>query len=382
MKLDILHTIASIDEHYGGPSRSVPALCKTLNDLGLETQILTQQMGCTIGGIDFPVSVSPYTWQIGNNLKLGGYFRRDLQRLVKQYPHLILHDHGLWLPINHHVARIANIFQIPRIVSLRGMLTDWTFQYGSFKKKIIWELFQKQDLKDANFIHVTSVQEAEDIRKLGMQNDLVLIPNGVSIPKKMPNKKRNNQQFTALFLSRIHPKKGVLSLIEAWSKVKPPNWELLIVGIDEDGYEKKLKEEVARLGLIEVIKFLGPVKDSEKWNIYRSANLFVLPSKSENFGIVIAEALAAELPVITTKATPWHELLSVGCGWWIDTSTEALVTTLKIATEMPSEQLEAMGKKGKQLVTNKYSWKKAGYDMLEFYDWIQGRGGRPNTVLT
>jgi glycosyltransferase involved in cell wall biosynthesis len=136
-------------------------------------------------------------------------------------------------------------------------------------------------------------------------------------------------------------------------------------------HEKKLDAE---------IKIIGPQFGEAKLAAYHRASLFVLPTYSENFGIVVAEALACGIPVISTHGTPWQDLETHGCGWWIPTGVEALIETLTQALQLPEEQLIAMGTKGQQLVQNKYSMESVASQMLELYNWILNKGNKPEFV--
>jgi len=137
-----------------------------------------------------------------------------------------------------------------------------------------------------------------------------------------------------------------------------------------------------RQGLVDIFDFTGSVSDQDKWQLYNSADLFVLPSHTENFGIVIAEALATGVPVITTKGTPWAELEAHDCGWWIDIGVDPLVRALTEAMNLPPEERYAMGRRGRQLVELNYSWDTIGKEMLAVYEWVLGGGGAPGCVIT
>ena len=175
-------------------------------------------------------------------------------------------------------------------------------------------------------------------------------------------------------MSRMHPKKGVMELVEAFKRVVSGgveewrSWKVELVytvsGDLEKEYETKVKARVKELGLEDQFIFTGALNDDEKWQAYGRADLFVLPTYSENFGIVVAEALWAGVPVITTKGTPWQELETEKCGWWIDLPSEgsnpsnwlALVEALKTATALPDSERGEMGDRGRKLVEEKYTW--------------------------
>lgn len=159
-------------------------------------------------------------------------------------------------------------------------------------------------------------------------------------------------------------------LLEAWAKVKPEGWILELVGPSEGGHREALEYKVGALGLDGEVKFSGPVDDAAKWRKYTAADLFVLPSHSENFGIVMAEALAAGVPVLTTTSTPWQELEEYDCGWWVKPEKDAIAEALRRATEMESDERTAVGERGRKLVHERYTWQAVGRRMKRVYEWL------------
>ncbi len=268
------------------------------------------------------------------------------------------------------------------------MLEPWSLKAKWLKKRIARFLYQDRDLKKAAALHATAASEAEQFRKLGLKNPIIVSPNGVSLPRegevsksKVEVEQRGERFRRVLFVSRMHAKKGVLELVEAWAKVKPQGWQCELVytlnGDEERAYEARVKARIGELGMpcgTEMRSnsdfiLTGPLNDDAKWTAYARADLFVLPTYSENFGIVVAEALWAGLPVITTKGTPWQELVERRCGWWIDLPPkESLVAALREATSLPRETLREMGERGHRLVEEKYQWPAIGRQMARAYE--------------
>jgi glycosyltransferase involved in cell wall biosynthesis len=293
----------------------------------------------------------------------------------------LTHVHGLWTYLSIAVHKWSRRINKPYIVSPRGMLDPWALKRSAVKKQIARLAFQNRCMARAKCIHATSDMEAKSIRAAGFANPIAVIPNGVEIPVDLVA--RNNDESrtrSALFLSRIHPKKGALNLIEAWNIARPERWELRIVGPDENNHRAELEHAVRRFGLSDSVTFHGAVTGAAKRNFYEAADLFVLPSFSENFGNAIAEALSFGVPVITTRATPWQELETSQCGWWIDTGTGALINTLRDATARPLAQLHAMGLRGRDVVARNYSWDRVARDIAKVYTWVVGGAAAPSTV--
>jgi len=178
-------------------------------------------------------------------------------------------------------------------------------------------------------------------------------------------------------MSRVHPKKNLLGLVEAWQEVcRSPsrnNWVLQIAGPDELGHTREVKELVAALGLEARVQFLGVVDERSKDVILAAADLFVLPSFSENFGVVVAEAMAHGLPVVATHGTPWSQLVDLGCGWWIEPTPKAIARALGEAIDLSAATRQAMGLRARQYARDAFSWDEIGQATAHLYDWILGR---------
>jgi glycosyltransferase involved in cell wall biosynthesis len=179
----------------------------------------------------------------------------------------------------------------------------------------------------------------------------------------------------------VHPKKGVDHLLRAWRNVQEQygDWELHIVGPDEDGYGHRMQSLSQQLGA-ERVHFAGPLYGDEKAEMYRTAELFVLPTKSENFGNVVAEALAQGVPVIVSKEAPWEALALHGCGWWHDVGEEPLTGVFRIALALSPETLREMGARGRAWMERELSWSRVGEMMHLTYQWVLGGGAVPDWV--
>ncbi|OAI57209.1 hypothetical protein AYO47_08255 [Planctomyces sp. SCGC AG-212-M04] len=386
--LRVIQTIASTREDHGGTSRSVPRLCDALADQCVDVHLIAGTPADPAIGSGLPrdpsrahtVPESAWIRQMG----VTRGFRRYLDRLSEHAGSILLHDHGVWLPTNHAVARYAFKRSLRRIVSPRGMLSAWSLQHGSWKKRVAWTVYQWKDLQTADAFHATAAEEAEDLRSLGLKQPIAVIPNGVSFPPSSIGQRTRNADGlrTALFLSRVHPKKNLPNLLRAWKNAEVGNgWRLVIAGPDENRHVSELRRLASELRLDEQVEFRGPADDVEKWKLYRDADLFVLPSFSENFGLVIAEALASGLPVITTTGTPWKAIADEGFGWHVDPSVESLTHTLREATSLSVELLEERGLSGRRWIGERYSWTDVGRRMSQFYQWLTGRGERPDFVV-
>jgi glycosyltransferase involved in cell wall biosynthesis len=375
----ISHVIKSIDLETGGPARSTTHLVNELNNVNPELQITLNTFWSSNPIIENFENDNSINFFDSRN----SFCSRDLRHDLINSKYALLHGQGIWeLPV-HQMSTLARRLGTPYVISTRGMLEPWSLSQKRVKKAVAMFLFQRKDLQLADCIHATANTEAENLRRLGFTNPIAIIPNGINLfdfpdYDKLPRRKRK-----LLFLSRIHEKKGLELLIGAWKSLDTKytvNWEIEIVGGGSDEYIRTLKELIMSLGLDSSVIVSKPVYGIEKTRKYQSSDLFVLPSHSENFGIVIAEALACKVPVITTKGAPWSELNKLGCGDWIDIGMEPLKESLKRMLLKTDEELFKMGTIGRNLVIEKYSMNTAAVRMNKMYHWILNKGDRPEYV--
>ncbi len=367
----IVQTIAGTRVDHGGTSRSVPALCDSLVAMGIDNHLLTARPADPSIRCNYPKELSRVhvveESAIWRQFRIGKKFCGQLDRLIIDPENTIVHDHAVWLASNHAVAQYCRARKIRRIISPRGMLGRWALDHGRWKKRLAWNLYQRSDLSSAAGFHATSQQEADEIRALGFQQPIAVVPNGVDFPDRLPDR-RYRTGHQALFLSRIHPKKGLLNLVRAWKRASvPEGWRLVIAGPDENGHQREVQALVSELGLSEQIEFPGAIDDKDKWQMYVDSDLFVLPSFNENFGIVIAEAMAAGIPVITTQGTPWSCLQSSQMGWWVEASIDNIQTAITQATTISDEARASMGVSAKRYVHQNFDWNATAQRLVEFY---------------
>lgn len=292
----------------------------------------------------------------------------------------LIHNHSLWMMPNVYPGRVARKHGIPLVVSPRGTLSEWAMQSGSMVKCAFWPLLQRPALRATACFHATAASECEDIRRMGFRKPVAIIPNGIDIPDLPP--KVSGDSRTLLFLGRIHPVKGLDLLLSAWGAVQArfPDWRLRIVGPDNRGYLPTMQRLVADLSL-ERVEFAGALLGREKWVAYHQADCFVLPTYSENFGVSVAESLAAGTPAIVTKGAPWAGLEQQGAGWWIDIGLDPLVASLEEALSHTPESLRSMGTRGRNWMKAEYSWPQIATQMLQTYQWLLHGGGKPEWII-
>lgn len=294
----------------------------------------------------------------------------------------LVHSHGVWSYTSIAAARWSGRTRKPYVVSIHGMLEPWALQHSSLKKRLARWLYQDCLLQNAGALRATSEMEANNVRAAGFRAPIAIVPNGVDLPERPGEDLRSpsRSKRKALFVSRIHPKKGLLDLVAAWDKVRPSDWDLTILGPSDRGYAEEVQAAIGAAGLEGSIQMPGPVWGTARFRYYWEADLFVLPSFSENFAMVIAEALACELPVITTKGLPWQELEEYRCGWWIDIGAESLANALRAATQLSDAERGEMGRRGRQLIAERFSWGRSAKRMTDVYRWLAAGTERPDWV--
>jgi glycosyltransferase involved in cell wall biosynthesis len=367
----ILHTQVTLDRSYGGPARTVPALCNSLAEY-VDVALLS-----TITEADTRPLFQSTAYQLFTAKN------RSLSRFagaLDQIPDVkMIHDHGIWLPSNIAVYRHARRMALPLVISARGMLKPWALRQKWFKKKIAWYLYQKKALNYASAIHATATSEAEQCRELGFDQPIAVIPNGVEFPESLPAKQENDKKIV-LCVSRMHPKKGLADLLSVWAGIRDEGWQLVIAGPDEDGYRTQLENQVVAMN-VQSVTFTGNLGDVEKWQAYANADLFVLPTHGENFGVVVAEAMAAGLPVITTVGAPWKLLEDKKCGWWIDIGVGPLQATLRQAMALSDTQRQEMGQRGKEICYERFSWNRIALEMNRVYEYLLLGSEKPDCIF-
>ena len=371
----VIQVVPAIAEEASGPSYSVVRLCESL---------IRQGQRVTLAALDWAPMPSPpqflKTFPLGwgpRHLGRSPAMRHWLDQQVQTANVDILHNHGMWQMNALYPAWAGCNGHLNYVVSPRGAFSEWAMQHGSVMKNLFWPLLQRPALTHATCFHATAESEYLDIRRLGFLQPVAIIPNGIDLlpaPPRSPGKHR-----TLLFLGRIHVVKGLDILLPAWRAVQElfPEWRLVIAGSDDgyhgsSGYLEEIRKKAQELGLAR-IEFPGPLYGEDKLWAYRNADLYVLPSYSENFGVTVAEALSMGTPAIVSKGAPWPGLDQTISGWWVDAGVDPLVEVLKNALHRTPTELFAMGERGRAWMERVFSWGGIGAKMAATYRWLCDR---------
>ncbi len=303
----------------------------------------------------------------------------------------LLHVHGLWMYPSIASMRWARQGR-PYLVTPHGMLDPWALNNSPWKKRMAGMLYENRHLHRAACVHALNYEEAEAFRSYGLRNPICVIPNGVNLPADVPSAppawaEISDPDARVLFyLGRLHPKKGLEPLVWAWSQVereaRASGWHLVIGGWDQGGHEAHLKRVCGTLGLNDTIHFIGPQFGEAKAACLQAAAAFILPSFSEGLPMTVLEAWACGLPVLMTSQCNLPRGFEAGAALRIQPETESITAQLRRLFEMQETDREAMGKRGRALVERDHQWPVVAAKMIEVYEWVLGKGPKPDVVLT
>ena len=373
--MKILTFISSLDINSGGPSRSVPMLVKGLVEFGVDVTLMTiRSKNMNVHALE------------GTTARLKvlepSFTRKEITRYLKDEKFHLIQIQSMWDWPYHKVMVEARKLGIPYIVTPRGMLEPWSLSQKKWKKKLAWWLYQRNDVQKSVCVFTTAKMEAEHVTNLGITTCKAVIPNGIETDSYPCKTSVDVVKKQVLFLSRVHVKKGIEVLFEAWKQIHPDyeDWQLLVIGNGEAEYIHSLENRVECLGLKESIKILPPVFGNDKIQIYQESALFCLPSYSENFGMAIAEAMSCGTPVITTTNCPWNILNDTKTGWCIDLNVDNLKRALREALSMNPTELYDMGQKASKLIYENFDYRNVTRKTLKLYEWLLNGGEKPEFV--
>jgi poly(glycerol-phosphate) alpha-glucosyltransferase len=253
--------------------------------------------------------------------------------------------------------------------------------------------YERSNLRNASCLHALSQAEAREFRNFGLKSPIAVVPNGISAEwqRSAGDARRFRRTFAIapgarilFFLSRITPKKGLPLLLESikGNAQAFAGWVLLIAGVDEFDHQRELATLVAQYGLRDSVRFIGPLYGDTKRDAFSAADAFVLPSHSEGWPMVVIEALGAGVPVFTTTAIPFPELLENRAGWIVEPSVDSIGASLPNLLLRSPAELREMGDRGRALVANRLTWDAVATQFSTVYLWLLGLGPQPDCVIT
>jgi glycosyltransferase involved in cell wall biosynthesis len=378
---------ASMSRRAGGIAPAMRALSSSLAAQSVDLEVFA---GCDeyssrdlqdwgnipvhLHNVKGPVS---FGWQPGLKLSLA---RTELN---------VLHLHGLWMyPSVAAIGWSEN--ERPRVISPHGMLDPWALKNSWAKKRIAQLVFENRNLTGAACLHALCDAERDAIRACGIEVPIAVIPNGVDLseaegPFLEPNwnERIPKGAKVLLYLGRIHPKKGLDPLLEAISRLQSRHaerWHLVVAGWDQEDYEAKLGSRATSLELDHRVHFVGPQFGADKKASFARADAFILPSFSEGLPMAVLEAWSFNLPVFMTEACNLPEGFRAGAAFEITTDPVEMARVLDEVIEMRDEELARVGRAGRKLVEEKFTWSTVAEQMADVYRWVLGDRERPDHV--
>lgn len=366
----VLHLTSHLDARFGGTSVAVPDLCQALaqeDRYQVTLAAFCQESEC----IDLDANAITLlrfrqSWPLAN-------VPASLRKAARTAD--IIHVHGLWEQQSGAAAYCSARFQTPMVVSAHGMLDRWALQRKRWKKELYATLFERRYLRRASCLHALTDIEAADYRQFRLSSRIETIPNGIHLHSASPEVFLNQYPVLRdrpiiLFLGRLHPKKGLDLLCQAWNSLAHthPTAHLVIAGPDSHGYAGTLQKHIATAHLQHRTHFVGLLKGTLKWSALAAATVFTLPSYSEGFSVATLEAMAAGTPVIASKACNFPAIDAHQCGRTIDVDADALENALNQILSLPERERRQMGERARTLVSQNYSWPDIARRMASLYD--------------
>ena len=376
--MKILQTIAGFGAHGGGTSTCTYDLLTAMHKIGCDVDLLSVQADDLMGHGE--------TWikAISNDSITPYGYSRNMNRFLWHSNYDLYHTNGMWMHCNHATCDVARRKGRPYVITPHGMLYPQAMARSAWKKQLLLKFGGvDKDLRHAACIHCTCAEEMQHYRSLGYKNPVAVIPNPVPIPPFV-NELQNDRSVKRIgFLGRLHPRKNVEALIEAWIELgdKVKQAKLVIMGKGDADYEQHLKDMMRNHSMLNV-EFAGFVTGREKFDRLASLTALCVPSDFENFGMIVTEALSVGTPVIASLGTPWQELNTEHCGYWVQNDVRTLAETIGKVLNLPDDEIRQMGENGKRLVKGKYQDTNVAMMMKQLYIWVLNGGNKPNFVYT
>ncbi len=374
-RVRILHVVPTYlpATRYGGPIYAVHGLCRALVTRGHEVDVITTNVDGDRSSdvpLGAPVDLegveveyfAPPSLLLARRFYFAPAMRRTFERRIADYD--IVHLHSVFLWPTFAAAREAKQKGVPYVVSPRGMLVPELIRRKSRFIKNAWiRLVEKNTFQQASAIHFTAQREWDDARGIRIPlPDPFIVPNGIDLLLHEPGTRLHD---TLLFLGRINWKKGLDRLLDAAKEL--PSVKVVIAGNDEENLTPRLRAQAERNGIADRIDFRGPVSGAAKEELLRTSTALVLPSLSENFGNVVLEAMAAEMPVIVSPEVGLAaDVQRAGAGVVTDSLPAPLATAIQSLLADPEARL-AMGKRGRELVEAQFTWSRVAEQMEAQY---------------
>ncbi|MFC5050669.1 glycosyltransferase [Rubritalea spongiae] len=384
----------SISRNAGGLFFSVRSLSQTVNALaGFESRVFSLEDAHSAEDVVKWQPLRPNVHKVVGPGALG--YSPSLQSDLVASECDVLHTQGIWQGCSHAVNHWHDKMNKPYLVAPRGMLDPWALANARWKKKVAGLLYENKHLQNAACLHALCRSEAESMRAYGLKNPICVIPNGIHLPEIGAGAEKEQSGLkTLVFIGRIHPKKGLVHALEAWSQLARDGWKFVIAGWDQGGHEQELKDLLTKAGVPWVdrrddstrtaseggVEFYGSTYGDEKKALLRVADAFILPSYSEGLPMAVLEAWSYGLPVVMTEFCNIPEGFEAEAAIEIGTDKESILAGLEQLVSLPEAAVQEIGERGLQLVKDKFTWEQISKQMAEVYQWVAGETAQPEII--
>ena len=374
---------------YGGPPRTILGLSQAERSLGADVTVFTTTAA---GTVSLPASVEEpadydglpvYRFPLG--LARRFFHAPQLAQAITRRAHDfdLVHLHCLWNLTEWSAAHACQAAGLPYVISTRGMLTGASRRHRAWRKRIFYPVVESRILRRAEFLHVTSAEEEADIRRLGIQRQVLELPNGVNLPGDLTERRGQFRKRYVIgqetpiiaWIGRIHAIKRLDLLAAAFAKARSvvPGLRLVLAGPDERGHRATVAPLFAEFG--DAVIWTGELDGAGMLNLLADANLLVACSDVESFGMSIVEAMAAGVPVVVTQTCPWPQIERERCGRWVPHDADSIGKgIIELATNLP--EARAMGERGRRFVEENYAWDAVARKMMAAYEQVLDHGHR------
>ena len=294
----------------------------------------------------------------------------------------LVHIHGLWRYPSLVGGRILRRLGAPYVLSPHGLLMPEARNRHGLRKSAALAFGEARTIRGAAFIMADGVRESEALRTFDPALQSIVVPLAVDTDVFRPRRGGPTAapRRELLSVSRLHPIKRLVELVRAFGQVasRHDDWDLLLAGPEDDaGYRQEIESAASSFGLSSRVRLLGRLEGEALVSRFQAADVFVLPSTSESSGLSLVEAMAAGIPVIATTGTPWQEIASERCGWWVDPGVDALARALDQAMSAQPDQLGEMGARARELAVREYSLGALRLRLIDAYRHVPLARSRP-----
>lgn len=390
--MKILHIVSSYSKQSYGLGTISMGLVKAQLELGEDVYIWSSDNKENVIWASSNYNIEQERLEgFPSDISFLNFSRIEHKRAISEKSFDIVHQHSLWTA-QSLITSILRKNGAKTCIAAHGTLSEYALNTSKIKKDIALNLFEKNNLKKSNTLHATSEYEIEDFRRLGLKNPIAYIENGIG--SQFLQKKGDGDLFkikynlpkdkkVLLYLSRITPKKGLDMLLKSIFELnhKFDDWVLVIVGNDEFGYQSVVENMIIEMKLAHRIFIIEPQLGDKKFDAFDASDFFILPSYSEGSPMVVVDALAYGIPVITTKSSSWKDLNDYECGFWVDIDVNSITDSLIRMIDLSSDMLNTYSKNARKLVNEKYLWDEIAKKTLSLYCWMLNKSQKPDFIF-